>query len=366
MVDEIDLNSTNSTGAADLHGAAGGASADMAGGAPDLGETVAIPTDAPEASIPDTPQEGAGEPMSEPPATEGEPAPAAPAEGPLPVDQSEWEQTTIIEGLDTPDEHQDQFWRNGNFGIELDQTGAYEAYAIVDETPVMLDGSPYESFEEAVAGINEELSHKSLGEGKEEAAPAESGEAEEEDAPAESESGSDESESESKPEPEPKESESESESKPESKKEDEPEEKDSKDDKKDEKTKPSKKSVSGADDTDSIRGMIGAYWNTKTHGVGNLPRARSLMDIQKAQNRTMTVGGVTVRIGCDRDAINMNPGKPNRNDGSYKHVDPSVRNAMAPAKGKTMDTKATSVDALYDKHDLGHAKTGVKPAKEVY
>ena len=353
-------------------------------------DTVAIPNDAPEAKIPDVPGAPAPEggmspetpipPEGETPALGGEGAPApaegAPApggeepvsEGALPTDQSQWEQTTIVEGLGTPDEHQDQFWRNGNFGIELDQTGVYEAYAIVDNTPVMLEGT-YESFEEAVAGINGEMNHKSLGGGSAapaaeapaEAAPAEEAASAEsaEETPAEtpdkapSESGEDS--------PQPKED------KPapkEDKKKDDS--KDKKEDKK-EATKPSKKSVSGVEDTDSIRSMIGAYWHSKTTGVNNLPHtSRSLRDVAKSQNRTAAVGGVTVRIGCDRDAIDMTPGKPNRNDGSYKHVDPSVRNAMAPPKSKSVDTKATSVDDMYDKNNLGHAKTGVTPAQDVY
>ena len=352
-------------------------------------DTVAIPNDAPEAKIPDAPGAPApGGDMSPEPSTplegeapapgEGAPAPGdeEPAsEGALPTDQSQWEQTTIVEGLGTPDEHQDQFWRNGNFGIELDQSGAYEAYAIVDETPVMLEGT-YESFEEAVAGINGEMNHKSLGSGSaapaaeapaegapaEEAASAESAEETPAETPDEAPSGSGEDSpapKEDKPAPKedkpaPKEDKKEGDSK------------DKKDDKK-EATKPSKKSVSGVEDTDSIRSMIGAYWHSKMTSVNNLPHtSRSLRDVAKSQNRTAAVGGVTVRIGCDRDAIDMVPGKANRNDGSYKHVDPAVRNAMAPVKGKTMATKATSVDALYDKNNLGHAKTGVKPAKDVY
>jgi len=333
------------------------------------GDTVAIPESAPEAKIPDTPQaapEVGGDAAGIPP-EEGAPVEAdTPSEeGDLPTDQSQWEQTTIVEGLGTPDEHEDQFWRHGNFGIELDQSGMYEAYAIVDETPLMLE-SHYESFEEAVAGINGELSHKSLGG---ESAPM--GDPGALDGPAEEAAAetSDEAPSESGEDyPAPKED------KP-APKEDKPapkedkKEGDSKDKKEDKKeaTKPSKKSASGTDNTDSIREMMGSYWKTKTTGVSNLPHtSRSLYDVAKSQNKTMTVGGVTVRIGYGKDAIDMVPGKPNRNDGSYKHVDPSVRNAMAPVKGKTMGTKATSVDALYDENDLGHAKTGVKPAKEVY
>lgn len=346
-------------------------------------DTVAIPNDAPEAKIPDAPgapAPGGDMPPEPPTSAEGEaPAPGdeEPAsEGALPTDQSQWEQTTIVEGLGTPDEHQDQFWRHGNFGIELDQSGAYEAYAIVDETPVMLDGSPYESFEEAVAGINEELSHKSLGsEGgaaDAEKLPVEKGAAEESgDESAESTpdvSGSAPSEEPKGEAPAPKKDKpAPKEDKPASKEDKkESDSKDKKDDKKED-TKPSKKSVSGVEDTDSIRSMIGAYWHSKMTGVNNLPHtSRSLRDVAKSQNRTAAVGGVTVRIGCDRDAIDMVPGKANRNDGSYKHVDPAVRNAMAPVKGKTMATKATSVDALYGKNNLGHAKTGVKPAKDVY
>lgn len=338
------------------------------------GDTVAIPESAPEAKIPDTPQvapEAGGDAAGIPP-EEGAPVgtDTPSEEGDLPTDQSQWEQTTIVEGLGTPDEHEDQFWRHGNFGIELDQSGMYEAYAIVDETPLMLEGH-YESFEEAVAGINGELSHKSLGSEGDAAAeetPLEEGAADEsaESAPDVSESAPKEEPKDEAPAPK--------EDKP-APKEDKPapkedkKEGDSKDKKEDKKeaTKPSKKSASGTDNTDSIREMMGSYWKTKTTGVSNLPHtSRSLYDVAKSQNKTMTVGGVTVRIGYGKDAIDMNPGKPNRNDGSYKHVDPSVRNAMAPVKGKTMDTKATSVDALYDENDLGNAKTGVKPAKEVY
>ena len=381
--------------------------------------TEAIPQDAPEASIPDSPGEA---PVAEPPMEETGDAPAEPPmgegpmgedtpggeEGDLPVDPAQWEETTIVEGVGTPEPHEDPFWRSGNWGIEADQDGKYEAYAIVDETPMMIEGG-FESFEEAAMYLNQNMNRKKLadsGEGSKELAdsgegskePPSEGEesaegSEEGGAPAEKkeEDGAPAEEKEDSPEKEDDSSEKEDDS---SEKKDEDESESTKksypqgyeedvengagkeDPPSDEEMKSmaTRKSASGAESTDSIRAMMGSYWSQRTHGVANLPRTgTSMNDIAKSKNPTAAVGGIRVRIGYDRDSVDdLTPDKAKHdksNEGSMRHIDPSVRNAMAPpARGGKANVKAPDMDSLHESPNKpsGHSNNGVKPADGVY
>lgn len=88
----------------------------------------------------------------------------------LPMDKDEWEECKIVEDVGTEDEHEDQFYRYGNFGIEACRHGlagmtpTYEAYVIMDETPFRICDC-CESFEEAVATLVHEMSSKRIEDG---------------------------------------------------------------------------------------------------------------------------------------------------------------------------------------------------------
>lgn len=59
----------------------------------------------------------------------------------------------IREDLGTEEEHEDDFYVYGDFGIERDDDDTYEAYVIADGSPIKVKGEMY-SFEEAVAFLN--------------------------------------------------------------------------------------------------------------------------------------------------------------------------------------------------------------------
>lgn len=71
----------------------------------------------------------------------------------------DWEETSITEGLGSPDEHQDRFWRKGPYGIEQDSDGTFEAYVLVADTPFKISGG-FKSFDEAVAYLTSAMTAK--------------------------------------------------------------------------------------------------------------------------------------------------------------------------------------------------------------
>lgn len=78
----------------------------------------------------------------------------------FPDDISKWAKGRIRE-KDSDSSHYDDFYRYGNFGIEHDANGTWEAYTIVDEKPILArDG--FGSFDEAVEFFKDEMRHKAL------------------------------------------------------------------------------------------------------------------------------------------------------------------------------------------------------------
>lgn len=78
----------------------------------------------------------------------------------FPDDISKWVKGRIRE-KDSDSSHYDDFYRYGNFGIEHDANGMWEAYTIVDEKPILArDGLG--SFDEAVEFFKDEMRHKAL------------------------------------------------------------------------------------------------------------------------------------------------------------------------------------------------------------
>lgn len=71
----------------------------------------------------------------------------------LPKEESAWKHKRIREDLGTEEEHEDDFYVYGDFGIERDDDDTYEAYVIADGSPIKVKGEMY-SFEEAVAFLN--------------------------------------------------------------------------------------------------------------------------------------------------------------------------------------------------------------------
>ena len=71
----------------------------------------------------------------------------------------DWEETSITEGLGSPDEHQDRFWRKGPYGIEQDSDGTFEVYVLVADTPFKISGG-FKSFDEAVAYLTSAMTAK--------------------------------------------------------------------------------------------------------------------------------------------------------------------------------------------------------------
>lgn len=71
----------------------------------------------------------------------------------LPKEESAWMHKRIREDLGTEEEHEDDFYVFGDFGIERDDDDTYEAYVIAGGSPIKVKGEMY-SFEEAVAFLN--------------------------------------------------------------------------------------------------------------------------------------------------------------------------------------------------------------------
>lgn len=71
----------------------------------------------------------------------------------LPCCESEWTRRRIREDLGTSEEHEDEFFVHGDFAVERDDDGTYEAYVLADGAPIKVKGDMY-SFEEAVAFLN--------------------------------------------------------------------------------------------------------------------------------------------------------------------------------------------------------------------
>lgn len=89
----------------------------------------------------------------------------------LPSDPSQWEATTITEGIGTPGQHSDGFWRKGPYGVEKDPDG-FEAYVLVGDTPFKIGGG-FGSFEDAVAFITSSMEAKIVPDSPEGASEAE-------------------------------------------------------------------------------------------------------------------------------------------------------------------------------------------------
>lgn len=76
----------------------------------------------------------------------------------LPMDKGKWKECRIIEDRGEHDEHDDQFYRYGDFGIEAcrhgmpDMDPEYETYVIVGDVPYRVEGC-HCSFEEAVGAL---------------------------------------------------------------------------------------------------------------------------------------------------------------------------------------------------------------------
>lgn len=89
----------------------------------------------------------------------------------LPMDKGEWKECRIIEDRGEHDEHDDQFYRCGDFGIEACRHGmegmepTYETYVIVGDVPYRVEGC-HGSFEEAVGALIHASQAKRLDGGK--------------------------------------------------------------------------------------------------------------------------------------------------------------------------------------------------------
>ena len=76
----------------------------------------------------------------------------------LPMDKGKWKECRIVEDRGEHDEHDDQFYRYGDFGIEACRHGMpdidpeYETYVIVGDVPYRVEGC-HCSFEEAVGAL---------------------------------------------------------------------------------------------------------------------------------------------------------------------------------------------------------------------
>lgn len=100
----------------------------------------------------------------------------------LPSDAGQWEETTIVERLGTPEEHEDRFWRKGPYGIEQSRDGTFEAYVLVSSTPFRIGGG-FESFDEAVMFLTSSMESKTVPDSPEEKTEQEDAEMDREKAP---------------------------------------------------------------------------------------------------------------------------------------------------------------------------------------
>ena len=84
-------------------------------------------------------------------------------------DVNQWEATSIVERIGTPEEHEDRFWRKGPYGVEQDSDGTFEAYVLVADTPFKIGGG-FQSFQEAVMFLTSSMESKTVPETPEEKA----------------------------------------------------------------------------------------------------------------------------------------------------------------------------------------------------
>ena len=82
-------------------------------------------------------------------------------------DVNQWEATSIVEKIGTPEEHEDRFWRKGPYGVEQDADGTFEAYVLVADTPFKIGGG-FQSFQEAVMFLTSSMESKTVPETPEE------------------------------------------------------------------------------------------------------------------------------------------------------------------------------------------------------
>lgn len=93
------------------------------------------------------------------------------SEAEIPMDRSEWAECTIVEDIGEDDEHRDQFFRFGDYGVEACRHGmagispTYEAYVVIGDVPYKICDC-CDSFEEAVATLIHERNSKRLEEGQ--------------------------------------------------------------------------------------------------------------------------------------------------------------------------------------------------------
>lgn len=79
----------------------------------------------------------------------------------LPTDMSEWEKTRIYEDINSSEEHSDEFYRYGGWGIEKDSDGTFEVYAVVANEPIKVKGDMH-SFEECITFIGGATASKKI------------------------------------------------------------------------------------------------------------------------------------------------------------------------------------------------------------
>ena len=82
-------------------------------------------------------------------------------------DVNQWEATSIVEKIGTPEEHEDRFWRKGPYGVKQDADGTFEAYVLVADTPFKIGGG-FQSFQEAVMFLTSSMESKTVPETPEE------------------------------------------------------------------------------------------------------------------------------------------------------------------------------------------------------
>lgn len=79
----------------------------------------------------------------------------------LPDDESGWEKKGIREHIGTSEEHVDDLFVHGDYAVERDADGTYEAYVIVGGTPIKVNGG-MTTFREAVEFLRGSLASKEL------------------------------------------------------------------------------------------------------------------------------------------------------------------------------------------------------------
>ncbi len=79
----------------------------------------------------------------------------------LPDEESGWEKKGIREHIGTSEEHVDDLFVHGDYAVERDADGTYEAYVIVGGTPIKVNGG-MTTFREAVEFLRGSLASKEL------------------------------------------------------------------------------------------------------------------------------------------------------------------------------------------------------------